>query len=440
MESEPFSFIDALPSADCSICVVVPARDEADSIEGTLQALATQLDLTGRPLSRSAYEIIVVANNCRDDTVARASRVRQRHPDLALHVIELELPPARAHVGEARKLGMEEACRRLLAVARPRGIIATTDADTVVSPTWLAHTRREVTQGAEAIGGRILVSADERQSMAPPVRQRFLRNVGYGALANEASARIDPRPGDPWPCHEQFSGASLAVTAQAYRRVGGLPVLPSGEDTALANGLHRADIEIRHSLDVRVYTSGRVDGRTPAGLAASLALWSARSTNGQFQLVPSAATVLARAQGRRFLRDLWTNARTHGAMCPDEVVRLAEFAHVSEAWLRLALLTSDQFGPLYAAFEAQAHWHRLPDLVDVREAISELRAWLAPYRLPTAQPPLFARHIAGLPFARPAQPSRPVTQLPAPMLQTPKFAALKEIEAVSALAPPPQVA
>lgn len=441
MESVPFPFIDEPLCSVCSICVVVPARDEADIIEDTLEALASQIDLTGWPLPRANYEIIVVANNCRDDTAARARRVRRRHPDLALHVIELELPPARAHVGEARKLGMDEACERLLAAGRPRGIIATTDADTVVSPTWLACTRREVNQGAEAVGGRILVSAHERRSMTPPVRQRFLRNVGYGALANEVSARIDPLPADPWPCHEQFSGASLALTAQAYRQVGGLPPLPSGEDTALAQALQRADIGIRHSLDVRVHTSGRLDGRTPAGLAVSLADWSTLTLDDQFQMVPSATTVVARATGRRVLRDLWQQARLRREHCASEVAVLADFAGVSETWLARAIRDAIRFGALLNDLEKRARWGRAPELLDVRDAIRELRSWLEPYRRPGTFPPVFARHMAGLPFFPPDQRT---IRLATVSRTKPQSTPLEEIEPVTTLAPlltpPPQVA
>ena len=65
-----------------------------------------------------------------------ARQLAARIPRLALHVVELDLPPDQAHVGYARRLAMDEACRRLLMVGRPRGVIATTDADTMVTSTW----------------------------------------------------------------------------------------------------------------------------------------------------------------------------------------------------------------------------------------------------------------------------------------------------------------
>jgi cellulose synthase/poly-beta-1,6-N-acetylglucosamine synthase-like glycosyltransferase len=429
------------PAPTCAACIVIPARDEAGSIERTLAALAAQEDLAGRPLDPASFEIVVLANNCRDQTASIARRVAERNDRLSLHVVEVRLATARAHVGYARRLAMDEACRRLFAVGRPRGLIATTDADTAVSPTWLAATLREVALGAEAVGGRILVASAERQAMTPPARSRFLRNVGYGWLTNEVAARIDPRPGDPWPCHEQFFGASLALTAQAYRAVGGLPPLASGEDAALADALRRADVEVRHSPAVRAHTSGRLDGRTPAGLAALLAGWSGLTLDDEFQLVPSSADVVWRATGRRALRDLWERARVGRDVCVAEAAHLADVADVPVGWLNHALLDASRFGPLLSEFEQRARWQRTPDLVDVREAIEHLRSWLAPYRRPGAPPPAFARHVAGLPFLPPARPGRHLASLPRPEPASP---ALEQVESVSplaeVLAPPPQVA
>jgi Nodulation protein S (NodS) len=62
--------------------------------------------------------------------------------------------------GSARRVGMDAACACLLQVGRPKGIIACTDADTVVAPDWLAAQLRGVSEGARAIGGRIELADD----------------------------------------------------------------------------------------------------------------------------------------------------------------------------------------------------------------------------------------------------------------------------------------
>ena len=68
--SETLSLIQRAPSNACSICVVIPARDEADSIQCTLLALARQRDLAGNPIALESYEVILLANNCRDGTAS----------------------------------------------------------------------------------------------------------------------------------------------------------------------------------------------------------------------------------------------------------------------------------------------------------------------------------------------------------------------------------
>jgi hypothetical protein len=435
------ALVAAPPSVRCTACVVIPARDEATSIERTLASLSAQRTVDGRPLDPTSYEIILVANNCRDETAAVARRLAERNRAPTLHVVELELPSEQAHVGSARRLGMDEACHRLLSLGQPRGIIATTDADTIVAPTWLAATLHEAAGGAEAVGGRILVAEADRRAMAPAVRSRYLRNVGYWALADEVMARVDPSSLDPSPRHEQFFGASVAITARAYREVGGLPPLSSGEDAALAAALLRADIGIRHSPSVRVYTSGRLDGRTPGGLAASLAAWSGLSLDGRFQLVPGAADVVARAAMRRALRDLWRRARSCRALCPGEVSVLAGLAQVSEAWLSHAILDAERFGVLLYDFEEYAGRRCPPELVDIREAIAGLRLWLAPYRRPGVVPPVLARRRAGLPFVPPTRRAVHLTGPPERQLRSaPLEPDTSVAERTSPLTPPPQVA
>ena len=65
-------------SRACEAIVIIPARDEREALPAALSALAGQLDLCGRPLDRCRFEVIVLANNCVDDTaaVARARELK----------------------------------------------------------------------------------------------------------------------------------------------------------------------------------------------------------------------------------------------------------------------------------------------------------------------------------------------------------------------------
>jgi glycosyltransferase involved in cell wall biosynthesis len=78
--------VESPPLAVCEVCVVVPVRNERAVMASTLQALARQTDFDGRPVDPRRYEIIVLANNCRDDSAAVARSVGRAHPDVRLHI------------------------------------------------------------------------------------------------------------------------------------------------------------------------------------------------------------------------------------------------------------------------------------------------------------------------------------------------------------------
>lgn len=427
--------VAAVPAATSDVCVVIPARDEAERLDRTLAALAMQLDLAGNPLPRSTYEILVVANNCRDNTAAVARRAAAQYSGLALHVVEVNLPPSQAHVGRARRLAMDEACHRLLRAGRPRGVIASTDADTIVAPTWLAATRHAIRAGADAVGGRILVAPDERAAMPAYVRRRFLRNVGYYALAAEVEARLDPSPANPWPRHTQFFGASMAVTAQAYRQVGGVPALPSNEDVGLAKALARAGLTIRHSPAVQVWTSARLLGRTPDGLSALLTAWSGAKSDTQPQMVPPLSSVIAQATRRRELRAAWERTEAGYSVQQDMVAGLADQYAVPLAWLAGALSTPRPFGALRDAVELQQSSRETAALVPIGQAICDLRIWLADHRRTAEAAATDARPATGAPHQRQQVGSGAGRRATTGSLAVTR-AAFKEVQPIGVLTPP----
>ncbi len=259
---------------ECRAVAIVPARDEAETLGATLRAFAGQVDGIGRPLPRSSFEVIVLANNCRDDSAAIARRFAASAPGLTLQVAEAEFPPEVAHVGTSRKWLMDEACRRLLGSGKPRGVIASTDGDSRVGPTWLFETWRAVDRGADAVGGDIRTDRAGRLALCARTRRSYLRDVLYRRLVDELASRLDPDPRDPWPRHHHHTGASLAITARAYREVGGLPPLRSSEDLALVAAVRRAGLALRHAPRVRVVTSTRRLGRAAGGMADTLLGWT----------------------------------------------------------------------------------------------------------------------------------------------------------------------
>jgi glucosyl-3-phosphoglycerate synthase len=253
------------PAPELCAVVVIPARDEAERIGECLLALARQ-----ETIGPESFETIVVLDGCRDATAEAARELAESEPCLRMHMVDLVEAQG---VGRARRLGMDLACERLLSLGRGDGLIASTDADSVVAPDWVATQLELTRQGARAIGGYVELDSGESELLADEaILERALR-----ARERLRIVRHEDRS-DQATEHHQFSGASLALTAETYRRCGGLPVRAALEDEALERELSARGVAIHRSRRVRVRTSARTDGRAPRGLAHDLGRsnWRAR--------------------------------------------------------------------------------------------------------------------------------------------------------------------
>ena len=238
--------------------VAIPARDEAAHIAACLEALDAQ---SGAQLSA----IVLLVNNTKDGTADIARRVALR-PGTRLHVLERTLSLEQATAGHARQMAMEAAA----AVAGPDGVLLTTDADGQVDPDWLAANLAAIADGADAVAGWVELHPIDWGHIPAKLHEDDARECAYDALLDEIHARLDPDAADPLPRHTQNSGASIAVTAAAYARCGGVPAIRSGEDRALIAALRRVDARVRHAPEVHVMVSGRIQGRSEGGMADTI--------------------------------------------------------------------------------------------------------------------------------------------------------------------------
>ncbi len=364
-----------LPAIDdaCEMSVVVPAFNEAGSIGPALEALARQVDLDGIPLAPERYEVLVLANNCTDETAAVARQCGRVHPEFRLHVIEATLLADQAHVGAARRLVMDEAFRRLSGLGRARGVIASTDGDTLVSPRWVAAILREVAAGADAVGGRIRSSVAEVAGLEPGAQLYYRQDKTYRLLRAAYESVLDPDPQNPWPRHFQYFGASLAVTVEAYRDSGGLPAVPVLEDMAFSDRLERIDARMRHSPQVSVMTSLRCVGKVGVGLSSTLSQWTHRARTGEPILVESGEAIETLALDRQRVRRLTTSG----------IQQAAALLKVESDWLRERWEAAPGFGALWQEVRARQkasgvrHWAIEP--ITIGEAIADLRERLEPW-------------------------------------------------------------
>ena len=362
------------PSPRCEVCVIVPARNEAENLESTLAALSQQIDLQGQSFDPTRYEIILLANNCSDDSAAIARRFA-KHP-ITLHIVEKTLPAEEAYIGRVRQILMDEAYRRLTMLGRTQGVIASTDGDTRVAPTWIAATLHEIANGADAVGGRIITDRAGRATLDPYTRACHLREVGYRYLIAELETYLDADPYDLFPRHYQHYGASLAVTAEMYKQAGGMPPVRTPEDVAFYRSLVRVNARFRHSPLVRVTTSARKTGRTNIGLANQLNEWSAMGRQNQAFLVESAAEIETRLQARHQLRVLWWRILNDQPSYKD-IAPLANTLGVASQWLMSELAQPHTFGLLWERVEQRQQeegiWCQCWSKVRIEVAIAHLR-------------------------------------------------------------------
>ena len=317
------------------VAVAIPVKDEAERIVQCLGALAGQEDF---PLSELV--VVLLLNNCRDETLALVRQVSDQLP-MAVQTHSVELGRAHANAGWARKLAMDAAAE----LVRPQdGVILTTDADTLVNEDWVAQSVRELESGLDAVAGFVMADPMELMELDSGVLDLGRVEWEYQQMAAELQARADPEAHDPWPRHNQNCGASAAIWAHTYRRIGGLPPLPVGEDRALFERVRRIDGKIRHSLDVQVVTSARTDGRASGGVAEQLRL-RGDPDHPCDDALEVAVSTLRRSLWRNQLRRAW------------EAGTLAEEAPLWAARLKLPLaevraaLDTPHFGAFWAEME-----------------------------------------------------------------------------------------
>lgn len=222
-----------------SVAVVIPVHDEEAHLSACLRSV-----LVAAARAPVPSMVVAVLDACTDAS-----------GDVAMHllgpgnVVEID----ERNVGRARRHGVAHALR-ILELPAAQVWVATTDADSLVPPTWLADQVTLADGGADAVAGTVeVIDWAEHPEGAPA---RFVR-------AYEGPMCLDD--------HTHVHGANLGVRASAYEAVGGFPGLASGEDHALWGALRRAGHALVATRRLPVVTSARRIARAPDGFAATLA-------------------------------------------------------------------------------------------------------------------------------------------------------------------------
>ncbi len=326
---------------ELSAVVAVPIRNERQRVAACLQALAAQAGL-----APGSFGILLFLNNCTDDTACVVSETIASLPDGLFQPLRvIEVSDVVACAGWARRQAMDAAALWLAESGSADGMVLTTDADSRVEPDWVARSLAIVAAGADAVAGRIALDPQEAALLPTSLHDRGRLEARYEELLTEIGARLDPEPGNPWPCHWTRSGASLAVRRRAYETVGGMPPLPAGEDRAFVEALRQANFVVRQDPGIVVTTSGRLEGRAVGGAADTMRLRCERPDSLCDDRLERLDRALRRVLWRRWLRRAYADDRLHAGRLWPSVLGLPSATAAAAAIL-------PSFSHAHAAIEA----------------------------------------------------------------------------------------
>jgi hypothetical protein len=202
-------------------------------------------------------------------------------------------------------------------LAGAHGVLLSTDADSVAAEYWVERNLRAIAAGAAAVCGRILVDPIEAAAIPEQLQADDALECELIGLLDQMAFVLDPDPADPLPRHAEAAGASIAVTAAAYERAGGVPSVPHGEDRAFIAALSRLDLPIRHDPAIRVTVSGRTIGRAAGGMADTIRRRVQQQDEFADDAVEPAGDAYRRCDFRRRVRRAWRDVRVGFAFDED---------------------------------------------------------------------------------------------------------------------------
>lgn len=261
----PHKFINSPHSENLKIAVVIPSFNEPD--------LITTLDsLNDCSLPPVDCEIIVVINepeNCTREISKINSKTYQEVRDFSesantnrlmfIPIYAQALPKDKAGVGLARKIGMDEAIRRINGSSD--NILVSLDADCVVDKNYLTAIYNHFELNKDLTGCSIYF--EHLLPEDPGIRELI--------IAYELHLRyyVNALRWSKYPLAFQTVGSCFAVRAYIYEKQGGMNTRQAGEDFYFLQKI----IQLGGFSDLTsttVYPSSRISNRTPFGTGKSL--------------------------------------------------------------------------------------------------------------------------------------------------------------------------
>lgn len=205
------------PQHSVFFSVIVPARNESESIEACLKSILSQ------QYPAESYEVLVVDDFSTDDTADKVAGFAEKFP-------QIQLISLKDFYTDGNQLAYKKKAIEL-AVSKSKGSwIVTTDADCIVPPLWLNHFNAMIAkENPVFIAAPVMFNYNGKFSGIFQLLD-FLSLQGITAAAVSAGS------------HTMCNGANLAYSKQAFEKVGGfsgIDHLASGDDMLLMHKMKK---------------------------------------------------------------------------------------------------------------------------------------------------------------------------------------------------------
>ena len=263
------TFIEENASPDLNTLVIIPCFNEFKVID-TLNSLL----FCDTP--KFSVEVLVVINSSitsPDDIITQNKKTlsdittwstKHNTPKFKVHTLYLDnLPKKHAGAGLARKIGMDEAVRRLNSINNKSGIIASLDADTTCKPNYLTELEK-LFSNTKINGCSIYfehpLSGTEHTPEIYNAITKYELYMRYYYQALKWS-------GHPHAFHTV--GSAFAVRVSKYIEQGGMNKKHAGEDFYFLHKIIPLG-NFKSLTTTAVYPSSRLSDRVPFGTGPSL--------------------------------------------------------------------------------------------------------------------------------------------------------------------------
>jgi hypothetical protein len=278
--------ITASASGDLAMVIVIPARREEDLVL-TLESVF-EAKKPAKP-----FEIIVVFNHPENEDekskkinfalVKQCEKwIKDKEYDNVFCIKAFDLPKKHAGVGLARKIGMDEAVRRLK--HNDNGLIVALDADCLLAENYLQSIENHFTLNPDCNAASIYFEhrlEGLNTHLKKGIIQYELHLRYYNQLLNYA--------GHPFAYHTV--GSSMVVRSFVYQKQGGMNKRKAGEDFYFLQKIIQLGNfgEIKNTV---VYPSSRISDRVPFGTGRAQGEWESGTETVLLSYHPQVGEVL----------------------------------------------------------------------------------------------------------------------------------------------------